>query len=421
MSKTHNSKKINKSWVNKIKLSDIFKAERNLRSSDLVFPVVLKYCNTLSMKYGAKFYHAMETSQQVKSFKIRGAYNAIFNLNDSQRKHGVICASAGNHAQGVAISATKLGVKSFICMPSNAPLSKIAATKNFGGNVILAKEPLFDSAYKLSKELAKSKGYVEIPPFDSVDVIAGQATIALEILQKWQDVDTFVVPIGGGGLISGIASFAKIFNPNIRIIGVQSEHFPAMKMSFKKNKIISYNTGLPTLADGCAVKTPGNITFDIISHLVDDIVTVTEKEIIDAIATLSFSGKIVVEGAGAMPTAAVLSNKVKFRKNEKVVLMVSGGNIDPIKYICSLLSGAESLHMKSRIKIKIEDAKRLSLFNTILAKNNSSAIDLISEKIVSSNSKFGELFLALFYPDKNNIESVKSQLAKNKFNFSLIK
>ena len=420
MNKMCNSKKINKSWVNKVKLSDIFIAERNLRNSNLVFPVFLKYCNTLSAKHGVEFYHAMETSQQVKSFKIRGAYNAIFNLSASQRKRGVICASAGNHAQGVAISASKLGIKSFICMPSNAPLSKIIATKNFGGSVILAKEPLFDSAYKLSKELAKSKGYVEIPPFDSVDVIAGQATIALEILKKRCDIDTFIVPIGGGGLISGIASFAKIFNPNIRIIGVQSEHFPAMKMSFKKNRIISYNTGSPTLADGCAVKTPGNITFDIISHLVDDIVTVTEKEIIDAIATLSFSGKIVAEGAGAMPTAAVLSNKVKFKKNEKVVLMVSGGNIDPIKYICSLLNGAESLCMKSRIKIKIENMKRLALFNTILAKNNLSALDLISEEIVSSKSKIGELFLALFYPNKNNIKSAKSELSKNKFRFSLI-
>ena len=243
---------------------DIIQAEKKLTSSGLVNPVKLKYCTSLSRKYNANFYQVVEILQLVKSFKIRGACNKIMNLTPEQRKKGVICASAGNHAQGTAATATKLNIKSYICMPSNAPLTKINATKHFGGNVILAKEPSFDAAYALSKKLAKEKGYVEIPPYDDKEVIAGQATIALETLNQNPNIDTFIVPIGGGGMISGVAVCAKTINPNIKIIGVQAENFPAMKLSKQKGKIVSYSKGKPTLADGCAVKTPGNITFSII-------------------------------------------------------------------------------------------------------------------------------------------------------------
>jgi len=405
-------------WTNPVKFSDIIDAEDRFLKSGIVFPCVLKYCNVLSERLNASIYHVVETFQRVKSFKIRGAYNAIASLTNAQKKKGVICASAGNHAQGTAISATKMGIKSYIVMPSNAPLSKVNATKNFGGNVILAPQPSFDAAYALSKKLAKEKGYVEIPPYDNVYTIAGQGTIALEALGQIRDLDTFIVPIGGGGLIAGIATAAKVMNPKIRIIGVQSAQFPAMKMSFDKKKIISYATGIPTLADGCAVKTPGTITFDIIRHLVDEIVTVTEDEIIKGIATLSYDGKVIAEGAGAMPTAAILANKIKYRKGEKIALMVSGGNIDVIKYNNVLLNGLELLGRRVRVNINLKDSKKVALFTKILTQNSAAATCLLCDKFITDKTKPGKYDLSIISLSKDDMKKLLSDLTKNKFQFS---
>jgi len=405
-------------WTNPVKFSDIIDAEDRFLKSGIVYPCVLKYCNVLSERLKASIYHVVETFQRVKSFKIRGAYNAIASLTDAQKKKGVICASAGNHAQGTAISATKMGIKSYIVMPSNAPLSKVNATKNFGGNVILAPQPSFDAAYALSKKLAKEKGYVEIPPYDNVYTIAGQGTIALEALGQIRDLDTFIVPIGGGGLIAGIATAAKVMNPKIRIIGVQSAQFPAMKMSFDKKKIVSYATGIPTLADGCAVKTPGTITFDIIRHLVDEIVTVTEDEIIKGIATLSYDGKVIAEGAGAMPTAAILANKIKYRKGEKIALMVSGGNIDVIKYNNVLLNGLELLGRRVRVNINLKDSKKVALFTKILTQNSAAATCLLCDKFITDKTKPGKYDLSIISLSKDNMKKLLSDLTKNNFQFS---
>ena len=405
-------------WTNPVKFSDIIDAEDRFLKSGIVFPCVLKYCNVLSERLNASIYHVVETFQRVKSFKIRGAYNAIASLTNAQKKKGVICASAGNHAQGTAISATKMGIKSYIVMPSNAPLSKVNATKNFGGNVILAPQPSFDAAYALSKKLAKEKGYVEIPPYDNVYTIAGQGTIALEALGQIRDLDTFIVPIGGGGLIAGIATAAKVMNPKIRIIGVQSAQFPAMKMSFDKKKIVSYATGIPTLADGCAVKTPGTITFDIIRHLVDEIVTVTEDEIIKGIATLSYDGKVIAEGAGAMPTAAILANKIKYRKGEKIALMVSGGNIDVIKYNNVLLNGLELLGRRVRVNINLKDSKKVALFTKILTQNSAAATCLLCDKFITDKTKPGKYDLSIISLSKDDMKKLLSDLTKNNFQFS---
>lgn len=405
-------------WTNPVKFSDIIDAENRFLKSGIVCPCVLKYCNVLSERLKASIYHVVETFQRVKSFKIRGAYNAIASLTNAQKKKGVICASAGNHAQGTAISATKMGIKSYIVMPSNAPLSKVNATKNFGGNVILAPQPSFDAAYALSKKLAKEKGYVEIPPYDNIYTIAGQGTIALEALGQIRDLDTFIVPIGGGGLIAGIATAAKIMNPKIRIIGVQSAQFPAMKMSFDKKKIVSYATGIPTLADGCAVKTPGTITFDIIRHLVDEIVTVTEDEIIKGIATLSYDGKVIAEGAGAMPTAAILANKIKYRKGEKIALMVSGGNIDVIKYNNVLLNGLELLGRRVRVNINLKDSKKVALFTKILTQNSAAATCLLCDKFITDKTKPGKYDLSIISLSKDDMKKLLSDLTKNNFQFS---
>lgn len=406
-------------WKNPVSLADIIKAEINMKKSKLVFPSRLKYCINMSKEHHAEVYHAIETIQPVKSFKIRGAFNALANLTKEQMEKGVICASAGNHAQGTAISATKLGIKSYICMPSNAPLSKIMATKNFGGNVILADEPLFDSANALSKKLANEKGYTLIPPFDDVNVIAGQGTIAYELLSKNPDIETFVVPIGGGGLISGIATCAKMINPKIRIIGVQAERFPAMQMSFTQKKIVSYAAGQPTIADGCAVKTPGNITFDIISHLVDEIVTVNEDEICQAIANLSINGKIVAEGAGAMPTAALMFNKFKIHEGEKIVLLVSGGNIDAIKFNNVVNRGLELLGRRLRIQVDLTN-KNLDGFIKCLSANSSSAVTLIDEKIIDKNFKPANVAIAIYSLSNENLTNLKQDLTKQNISFSII-
>jgi threonine dehydratase len=400
-----------------IKFSDIVQAEQNLRQSGLVYPARLKYCNYLSKKYNANFYHVIEILQVVKSFKIRGACNKLMSLTPEERKKGVICASAGNHAQGTAATSTKLGIKSYICMPSNAPLAKITATKNFGGNVILADQPSFDAAYALSKKLAKEKGLIEIPPYDDEKVIAGQATIALEVLQQNPNIDTFIVPIGGGGLISGIAICAKIINPNIKIIGVQAENFPAMKMSKQKGKLISYATGKPTLADGCAVKTPGNITFKIVQQLVDQIVTVTEDEIIEAITLLSDAGKIVAEGAGAMPTAAIISGKVKVKDTQNVALLVSGGNIDTAKYYLALSKGLQLLNRKVKLEIEFEDANGVKEFCEMVAKNNGTAYNILTENQVCPESKPGKYSLFAIFLDEKSTADFKAQIKTKKYNY----
>lgn len=398
----------------KVTLQDIYEATRNIKKSGLIYPTLVKYCPTLSNQFKGTVYHCAETVQAVKSFKIRGALNAIMHLSDAQKKKGVICASAGNHAQGTALSATTLGIKSYICMPSNAPLAKIQATKNFGGTVILAPEPSFDAAYALSKKLAKEKGLTEIPPYDHPHVIAGQATIAIEILEKQPDIDMFIVPIGGGGLISGIATYVKMLNPKIEVIGVQAENFPAMKKSFDSKKLTSYCKGVPTLADGCAVKTPGSITFDIIKNKVDKIVTVTEDEIALAISLLLEKGKIVSEGAGAMPTAAIMSGKVDV-KGRKVAALISGGNID-IDVLFS--AGTRALQLEGRrfkTIVYLKTQKDVEEFVKYMAENNSKAYTLESEEKITCNLKPGTYAIGVITPDRQTTDTVQKHIRKSPY------
>lgn len=394
-----------------VTIRDIHEARLNMKKSGLIYPTLVKYCPTLSNQYKGEIYHCAETVQAVKSFKIRGALNAIMHLTDAQKKKGVICASAGNHAQGTALSATTLGIKSYICMPSNAPLAKIQATKNFGGTVILAEEPSFDAAYALSKKLAKERGLTEIPPYDHPHVIAGQATIAAEIIEKIPDIDMFIVPIGGGGLISGIATYIKTIDPRIEVIGVQAEYFPAMKKSFDAKKLISYSKGIPTLADGCAVKTPGTLTFDIIKDKVDRIVTVSEDDIACAIQLLFEKGKIVSEGAGAMPTAAIMAGKVNV-KGKKVAALISGGNID-IDRLAWVTGRALSLNgRRFKVNVSFKSANQIAEFMKLLSEHNTVAWSLISEEKFTKESKPGSYMLAIVSPDHKEGNAVKAKLSK---------
>ena len=267
-----------------------------------------------------------ENLQVTGSFKVRGSYFKISQLSEEEKSKGVIACSAGNHAQGVALAATKNGIKSTICLPDGAPISKVEATKRYGANVCLVKG-VYDDAYNKAIELRDKEGYTFIHPFNDPDVIAGQGTIGLEILRQLPDVDVVVVPIGGGGLISGVAYTIKQLKPSCKVYGVQAQGAPSMEHSVTDGKIETLNA-VNTIADGIAVKTPGDLTFELCQKYVDGIVTVSDDEIALAILTLLEQQKLIAEGAGAVPVAAVMNGKIPEIDGKKVCCVVSGGNID---------------------------------------------------------------------------------------------
>ncbi|MCQ2505447.1 MAG: threonine ammonia-lyase [Saccharofermentans sp.] len=266
-----------------------------------------------------------ENLQNTGSFKLRGSGYMIAKLSEEEKARGVIACSAGNHAQGVALAAQKAGIKAVICLPDSAPISKVEATKSYGAEVCLV-EGVYDDAYQKALELRDSEGYTFVHPFDADDVIAGQGTIALEILNDLDDIDAIIVPIGGGGLISGIAYTIKSIRPSIKVYGVQAAGAPSMFNSVNDGQIERLEK-VSTIADGIAVKQPGDNTFKYVSEYVDDIATVTEDEICSAILALIEKQKMIAEGAGAVAVAAAMFNKFDI-KGKKVVAVVSGGNID---------------------------------------------------------------------------------------------
>lgn len=272
-----------------------------------------------------ELYLKPENLQITGSFKVRGSAYKIAMLSEEEKERGVIACSAGNHAQGVALAATKNGIKSLICLPDTAPISKVEATKGFGADVCLV-EGCYDDAYQRAIELRDSEGYTFVHPFDDENVIAGQGTIALEILSDLDNIDAIVVPIGGGGLISGIAYTAKQIRPSIKIYGVQAAGAPSMYNSIKEGEIECLPS-ISTIADGIAVKQPGDNTFALVRDYVDEIALVTDDEISSAILALIEKQKMIAEGAGATAVAAVMAGKFDLR-GKRVVAVVSGGNID---------------------------------------------------------------------------------------------
>jgi threonine dehydratase len=266
-----------------------------------------------------------ENLQITGSFKVRGSAYKIAMLSDEEKQKGVIACSAGNHAQGVALAATKNGIKSLICLPDTAPISKVEATKGFGAEVCLV-EGCYDDAYQKALELKEKEGYTFVHPFDDENVIAGQGTIALEVLTELDDIDAIVVPVGGGGLISGIAYTAKKIRPSVKVYGVQVTGAPSMYNSLKNGKIKSLKS-VSTIADGIAVKKPGDNTYEYVKKYVDEIALVSDDEVSSAILALMEKQKMIAEGAGAAAVAAVMFNKFDFN-GKRVVAIVSGGNID---------------------------------------------------------------------------------------------
>ena len=266
-----------------------------------------------------------ENLQITGSFKVRGAYYMVSQLSDEEKKKGVIACSAGNHAQGVALGATSNGIKSLICLPEGAPISKVEATRRLGAEICLV-PGVYDDAYQRALQLRDEHGYAFVHPFNDERVIAGQGTIGLEMIDDLADVEAVVVPIGGGGLISGVAFAIKSLNPKVKVYGVQAAGAPSMYQSIHEHKAVTLGS-VSTVADGIAVKTPGDLTFDICSKYVDDIALVSEDEICAAILRLLEENKMVAEGAGAVSVAAAMFNKVP-SKGKKTICLVSGGNID---------------------------------------------------------------------------------------------
>ena len=302
-------------------LDKVFDAQTVLKSIIRETNVVRAY----GIAPRCELYLKPENLQITGSFKVRGSAYKIAMLTEEEKEKGVIACSAGNHAQGVALAATKNGIKSLICLPDSAPISKVEATKGFGAEVCLV-EGCYDDAYQKALELKDSEGYTFIHPFDDENVIAGQGTIALEIINDLDNIDAIVVPIGGGGLISGIAYTAKQIRPSIKIYGVQVGGAPSMYNSVKNGEIQSLPS-VSTIADGIAVKKPGENTYALVKEYVDEIALVSDDEVASAILTLIEKQKMIAEGAGAAAVAAVMFDKFNL-KNKRVVAVVSGGNID---------------------------------------------------------------------------------------------
>lgn len=302
-------------------IDSVYRAKRALegvaRKTDVIYAP--KLCP------GTELYLKTENLQVTGSFKVRGAYYKMTCLSEEEKARGVVACSAGNHAQGVALAAKKNGIKAVICLPDGAPISKVEATKSYGAEVCLV-EGVYDDAYQKALQLRDEKGYTFLHPFNDEEVIAGQGTIALEIMEQLPDVDAVIVPIGGGGLISGIAYTIKTLNPRVKVYGVEASGAPSMKNALKEGNLATLSS-VSTIADGIAVKQPGDLTYELCNKYVDEIVTVTDDEISAAILALMETQKLVTEGAGAVAVAAAMFNKVDLT-GKKTVCLLSGGNID---------------------------------------------------------------------------------------------
>ena len=328
-----------------------------------------------NIRKGTNIYLKTENLQVTGSFKVRGSYFKISQLSEEEREKGVIACSAGNHAQGVALAATRSGIKSIICLPDGAPISKVEATKRYGAEVCMVKG-VYDDAYKKAIELRDENGYCFIHPFDDPDVIAGQGTIGLEIMEQLPNVDVVIVPIGGGGLISGVAYTIKQINPNCKVYGVQAQGAPSMENSINDGQIETLPK-VQTIADGIAVKTPGNLTYDLVKEYVDGIVTVSDDEIALAILTLLEQQKLIAEGAGAVPVAAVLAGKIPDIDDKNICCLVSGGNVDVTVLSRVIERGLKMSGRTANITIALSDRPgQLAEVSDIIAKTGANVTSI---------------------------------------------
>ncbi len=358
-----------------------------------------------------ELYLKTENLQITGAFKARGAYYKISQLSDEERAKGVIACSAGNHAQGVARAAQKYGIKALICMPDSAPISKVEATKSYGAEVVLV-EGTYDDAHDKAVELQKETGATFIHPFDDELVIAGQGTIGLEILDQLPDVDAVIVPIGGGGLISGVAYAVKSLNPNIKVYGVQAAGAPSMYLSLAHRQIETLDS-VNTFADGIAVKTPGDLTFELCSKYVDEIMTVTDDEVATAILTLIEKQKLIAEGAGAVSVAAAMFDKFPV-KNKKVCCLVSGGNIDVTSLSRVIDRGLQKTGRLAEFTIALTDKPgELQRVAKIISRQGANVV-AVSHDRADLNTDINSCYLRLSLETRNHehIQRIKDELAR---------
>ena len=342
------------------------------RLASTIHRTTLEKSTTFSEMTGGEIYLKCENRQKTGSFKIRGASNKIASLVERGEINLAVASSAGNHAQGTAYASKVHNIPSIICMPKSTPIAKVEATKGYGAEVVLSGD-CYDDAYNKALEIVKEKGATFIHPFDDLEVIAGQGTIGIEILEDLPTVDLVLVPAGGGGLLAGVAACIKQINPRVKVIGVQAEGAPAIAMSFKEKKHIATDYSR-TIADGISVKNPGETTVELINKYADDVVTVSESEISEAILYLIERTKQVVEPAGATTLAAVLSNKVDV-KDKKVVCLLSGGNID-VSFITRIIElGLSSRGRKIKFRTTLLDIPgSLEHLSNVLSKANANII-----------------------------------------------
>ena len=394
-----------------LKLED-FKAAKK-RVDEVIDETRLIHSEAFSNECGNDVYIKPENLQKTGAFKIRGAYNKIIKLDDDAKMKGLIASSAGNHAQGVAYAARKLGVKATICMPAHTPLIKVEATKAHGAEVVLHGE-VYDEAYAKAVELQKKEGYTFIHPFDDEDIIEGQGTIALEILEELPDTDVILVPIGGGGLIAGIACAAKQINPNVKIYGVEPEGAASALAAIHEDQVVTLAEA-NTIADVTAVKTIGSKTFEYIKKYVDGIITVNDYELMDAFLLLVEKHKLVAEGSGILSLAGL---KKLYEKNKKVVSLVSGGNIDVLTISSMINKGLISRGRIFTFSVQLPDKPgQLELVSKVLNQCNANVI-AVDHNQFKNFARFSEVELRVTVETNGNshIQTIIDEFAKLGYN-----
>jgi threonine dehydratase len=405
--------------ISNIDLKNIKEAQKILLHSNIRKVDLIK-SNTFSSICGNNVYLKLECLQKTGSFKVRGAITKINNLPEDLKKNGVIAASAGNHAQGVAYASSMKNIPCTIVMPQNASPAKISATKSYGAKVLLHGND-YDETSSSIKEIAEKENKTIIPAFEDSDVISGQGTIGLEIIEDLKNIDEIYIPVGGGGLIAGISVVLKSIKPNVKIIGVESAAFPTMKKSLQENKITKLQTGY-TIADGIAVKTPGEMTFNIVKKYVDEIVLVDDLSIVKTMFLLMERSKIVAEPAGAASLAYLISDSNSKSRNKNIVSIISGGNVD--MYLLGQVVAKGLMQTGRLLKIFVELPDKPGTLKNIvdeITKAHVNIVEVVHDRL-SSNIPAGTagVYLSLEFENRDQSNFLVDLFKRKKITFKII-